>query len=248
MAIIYEIVNLKNNAKYIGSSIRNEIRWRRHITDLNYNRHHSKYLQRAWNKYGKDNFKFNVIRRIENISQEELFEIEQKYLDDRKSNYPSKLNYNTCWFAKGGTVSSQITKETREKMSKSHIGVKFSLERRNDLVDSWTNRSKNEYVLIDPNKNTHRFKNIRKFCREHKLEPVGIGLLLRDKIYFYKGWIKNYSHSYSFISPEGIIFDNIISLTDFCTEHNLRMKGMSKLHRGANKSYYGWKKNVSSFS
>ena len=241
MAIIYEIVNIKNNAKYIGSSMRNELRWKRHISDLNNNRHHSKYLQRAWNKYGKDNFKFNIIQTIENISSRNLFEIEQKYLDDRKSNYLSKLNYNTCWLARGGTNSTQFTKERREKMSKSHLGKKFSLERRNEMSEGWTNKSKITYELISPDKITYHFKNIRKFCREHNLEPVAIGLLLKNKIYFYKGWIKDYSHSYSFISPEGILYNKIISLTDFCKEHNLRMKGMSKLHRGGNKSYYGWK-------
>ena len=146
-----------------------------------------------------------------------------------------------CWLAKGGTDSSQFSEKTREKMSKSHLGKKFSIERKNKMIEGWVNKSKITHELIAPNKTTYRFKNIRKFCREHNLEPVAIGLLLKGKIYYSRGWVKDYSHSYSFISPEGILYDKIISLTDFCNEHNLRMKGMSKLHRGNSKSYYGWK-------
>lgn len=244
MAIIYEIVNITNNAKYIGSSMRNKLRFHRHISDLNHNKHHSNHLQRAWNKYGKENFQFNIIESFENISQNELLMIEQKYLDDRKINYPSKLNYNICWIAQGGSNSESITLNTREKMSKSHRGIKFSLERKNNLVKSWTNRSKNTYILISPTGDIYTFKNIRDFCRKHGLCHTAIGLLLNDKIYYYKGWVKDYSHSYSFMSPENIVYNNITNLTEFSNQHGLKMKGMSKLHRGSIKSYYGWKKIV----
>ena len=56
--------------------------------------------------------------------------------------------------------------------------------------------------------------------------------------------MKDYSHSYSFISPDGIIYKNITNLTNFCDEHNLKMKGMSKLHCGGVKSYFKWTKNI----
>lgn len=75
---VYCILNLTNNHRYIGSSIRIERRWRDHRYLLNSNRHHSRYLQRAWNAHSKDNFTFNL---IEECVESKLIEREQYYLD-----------------------------------------------------------------------------------------------------------------------------------------------------------------------
>lgn len=61
---IYRIRNLQNNKCYIGSAAASggiNGRWSDHRLDLNKNQHHSKYLQRAWNKYGAENFVFEVL-------------------------------------------------------------------------------------------------------------------------------------------------------------------------------------------
>lgn len=76
---IYKIKNLKSNKKYIGSSINIDKRIKRHKIDLNNNKHNNIHLQREYNKYGIENFIFEVVEYcdIENIRI-----IEQKYLDD----------------------------------------------------------------------------------------------------------------------------------------------------------------------
>lgn len=58
---IYSITNLVNNKKYIGQSINIHDRWTRHKYQLNTNSHDNIVLQRAWNKYGKNSFKFEII-------------------------------------------------------------------------------------------------------------------------------------------------------------------------------------------
>ena len=62
---IYKIINKINGKYYVGSSVNIKDypnnRWSRHIADLNANRHHNDYLQRAWNKYGQDAFEFIII-------------------------------------------------------------------------------------------------------------------------------------------------------------------------------------------
>lgn len=73
---IYIIKNLINNHSYIGSSINIKIRCRNHIWMLRNNRHHSIYLQNAWNKYGEKSFVFET---LENCSVESLFEREEYY-------------------------------------------------------------------------------------------------------------------------------------------------------------------------
>lgn len=58
---IYEIVNIKNNKRYIGKSENISLRWSSHKTMLNGNKHHCKSLQEEYNIYGKESFRFNVI-------------------------------------------------------------------------------------------------------------------------------------------------------------------------------------------
>ena len=58
---IYKIENRINNKVYIGESLDIQKRWELHISELNNKTHHSYKLQKDWNKYGQDNFEFEVI-------------------------------------------------------------------------------------------------------------------------------------------------------------------------------------------
>lgn len=75
---IYRIKNLSNNKCYYGSSKEIEKRLKRHRKELNNNIHINCILQRAWNKYGENNFLFEL---IEECDIDVLLETEQKYLD-----------------------------------------------------------------------------------------------------------------------------------------------------------------------
>lgn len=63
---IYEIVNIKNNKRYIGLSKNIKERWKSHISSLNSGRHHCEALKLDWEEYGSESFRFNVIQVIEN--------------------------------------------------------------------------------------------------------------------------------------------------------------------------------------
>lgn len=114
---VYKIVNMVNKKYYVGSS--NDIlgtggRWNEHTNDLTANRHANIHLQRAWNKYGKDNFSFLI---LEEMNREQLLEREQVYLDvadkERAQCYNMKFRAGP-----GGGFSE----ETREKLSISKRG------------------------------------------------------------------------------------------------------------------------------
>lgn len=75
---IYRIKNLKNNKCYYGSSKNIEKRWKTHLNGLKNGNHHNIHLQRSWNKYGEDNFVFEV---VEECNETLLLDLEQKYLD-----------------------------------------------------------------------------------------------------------------------------------------------------------------------
>jgi group I intron endonuclease len=75
---IYRIKNLKNKKCYYGSSKNIEKRWRTHLNNLKNGKHHNDHLQRSWDKYGEDNFVFEL---VEECNETILLELEQKYLD-----------------------------------------------------------------------------------------------------------------------------------------------------------------------
>ena len=87
---VYSITNKCNGKIYVGSSVKIKQRWRGHISDLNKNKHRNPHLQRSWNKYGSDNFSFNI---IENCSPKKVLELEQAYID-KLNCLDSKYGYN----------------------------------------------------------------------------------------------------------------------------------------------------------
>lgn len=90
---IYKIENKINSKCYVGQSIDIEHRWMIHKSTLNNNTHHNNYLQRAWNKYGEENFEFKI---LEICSEDELDEKEIEWIDKLHSyRYHSDSNgYN----------------------------------------------------------------------------------------------------------------------------------------------------------
>jgi group I intron endonuclease len=109
---VYKITTANNNMFYIGSSSRSIIkRLQQHFCDLKKNKHHSLYLQRVYNKYGKSILKIEI---LEYCNKENILEREQYYIDT--------LNpvYNTCKIA-GNSTGKKHSKETREKQSKKRL-------------------------------------------------------------------------------------------------------------------------------
>ena len=76
---IYKIINLQTGKYYVGSTKDFKKRKQTHFSGLKNNYHPNKHLQNAYNKYGIDNFKFEV---VEYVQEELLLDIEQSYIDD----------------------------------------------------------------------------------------------------------------------------------------------------------------------
>lgn len=58
---IYMILNITNRKMYIGSSVDISNRWKTHQSDLMRNKHCNFHLQKAFDKYGKENFQFSIL-------------------------------------------------------------------------------------------------------------------------------------------------------------------------------------------
>ena len=119
---VYQILNLKNNKFYIGSTGSKAgfiKRWNDHQLLLKKNCHHSVHLQRAWDKYEVDAFVFEVIEyivRLDEMTDKEwktlIFQREQYYLDvflfaSDNDNRFHKLGYNICRVA-GSTLGLKL--------------------------------------------------------------------------------------------------------------------------------------------
>ena len=87
---IYMILNIHNNKCYVGSTKNFYKRKLEHFRLLILNKHHSNYLQRSYNKYGRDKFIFIVLEECE---ENYLLEREIFWIDLKKSLQP-KYGYN----------------------------------------------------------------------------------------------------------------------------------------------------------
>lgn len=131
---IYFIKNIINNKKYIGSSINIDKRFKRHINELNKNIHHNILLQRSWNKYGENSFKFGIVQLINN--KEDLLKVEQKYLGSI-----SNL-FNLAPASGGDMLTNHPNKiEIIQKIKKSLI-LKNSKLTKQDKIDKWSKPGK----------------------------------------------------------------------------------------------------------
>jgi group I intron endonuclease len=239
MGHIYQIRNIINNAVYIGSVLKRnpQDRWIRHRKDLRGNCHHSQHLQRAWNKYGESNFVFEI---IENVNKNILLR-EQWHLDKRKKNFPSNLNYNICWTA-GNCEGRRYSKKSLQKMSLSHLGQKQTAEAKTKQLLSWEKKCKTPYSFTSPEGIVYsNIRNCRKFAREHNLDSGCLLLLHKEKIYYFKGWIKTGSIRplYELYSPTGYYFSGMF-LKSLCKRNGINYKMIHKYCIKQNKPYQGW--------
>ena len=104
--IIYKITNLKNNKIYVGQDTKNNPKYYGSGT----------YLKRAIKKYGKRNFKKEILERCK--TTEELNQVEKHWIKKLNSKN-KKIGYNLT-DGGDGAVGYQHTMETKMKMSISH--------------------------------------------------------------------------------------------------------------------------------
>ncbi len=122
---IYCITNTKSQKRYVGSSVNIEKRWKQHRIDLRGGRHHSRYLQAAWGKYGEGAFRFEIVTTCE---REDLIAQEQFWIDAfQAADY--KHGYNLAPVA-DSALGTKRSAETKAKLSASHKGYKPSEETR----------------------------------------------------------------------------------------------------------------------
>jgi group I intron endonuclease len=118
MAIIYKIAQIGTDKCYVGHTTEQPRRWWGHRNLLRLGKHHSYYLQNAWNMYGEDAFSFEV---VEECLDEDKVLREQYYIDTLNSCYNSAP-------AAGSVLGYRFTDEQRARCGVHRVGFKESAE------------------------------------------------------------------------------------------------------------------------
>lgn len=128
---IYKITNKINGKVYIGQSrdIKNRIRV--HKYDFQKNKHHNPHFQKSWNKYGKDNFKFEIIEECE---ENELNKNEQYWINFYNS-FDSNLGYN---LTNGGDCEYLFSDVNNEKNRERQSSIPIiQLDFDGNIINIW---------------------------------------------------------------------------------------------------------------
>jgi group I intron endonuclease len=120
--LIYKIECLENGKVYIGQTKNLRKRWDEHKYELRKGVHHSTHMQRAWTKFGEENFKFSV---IEECSTENADTSEKKWI----SFYDSANKLKGFNLDLGGGTCKELSEESKIKIGiknkiNYHAGVK----------------------------------------------------------------------------------------------------------------------------
>jgi group I intron endonuclease len=149
---IYQIKNLITGQLYIGHSIRLKKRKNEHFNDLEKNKHGNIHLQRSYNKYGKENFIFEIILYCEKF---ELIRYEQ-ILVNKIGNY----NINKeCVTSRKGVKAS---KKTKVKISIATTG------KNNPFYGKHHSKEKREKISIRAKKQEHSSESREKVSNKLK--------------------------------------------------------------------------------
>lgn len=111
---IYCITHAASGRIYVGSAMNLDQRFKRHVRDLNANRHPNAKLQAAWGKYGAAAFTFTVLEACE---KHELLAREQQWIVSLDA---VVAGFNLAKFAGAPHKGMKHSAETLAKMRDSH--------------------------------------------------------------------------------------------------------------------------------
>lgn len=196
---IYGIQNKINGCIYIGKTGMNfGDRWDSHRALLRSNKHFNLYLQRAWNKYGEENFEFII---VEECNVDDINDRERYYIQFYRE---QDLSYNLADGGEGGAfLGKHLSEETKRKIGEKNrinmLGRKASDETRakmsrsqKDRYDQWTeedrqawgrmssetasgykwNEESKQKMIGNKNGATHTVEEIQEIRRLHEIDHL----------------------------------------------------------------------------
>ena len=168
---VYCITNLINNKKYIGITSRSiVIRFQEHCS------HNQSLVYNAIKKYGKENFKIEILK--DNIHKDDVDKRERYFIELYNTLVPNGYNLST-----GGISNKDLSDETKQRLSKMNMGIRNP-------------RCKNYILQIDKDTKEilNKFGSAREAARflGNESKNVNINYCLRGKQQTAYGYIWKY--------------------------------------------------------
>lgn len=141
---VYKIKNIITGDFYIGSSARLNKRLRDHKNKLSKNKHHNIILQRAYNKYGENNFIFEIICHCDESLN--LY-LEQQYIDSTSPYYNIAKSSSAPMIGRSHSQTSKDRMKLRKvRRGKDHpsYGTKWTEEYRQNWIKIRTGEKRSE--------------------------------------------------------------------------------------------------------
>ncbi|MCK9432825.1 MAG: NUMOD3 domain-containing DNA-binding protein [Candidatus Omnitrophica bacterium] len=164
---IYGIKNVVDGKWYVGQSVNVPKRKIAHFTHLRNKNHRNQHLQRAFLKYGMDNFEFHV---LEDCAEDMLDIRERGWIEHYKSDR-REFGYN---LEDGGSFGKHLSEETKRKIGNASKGHRLSEASRRKLSESCNGRrlsSETIRKIADFNQGRrHSEETRRKMSAYHSLE------------------------------------------------------------------------------
>jgi group I intron endonuclease len=127
---IYTIINEESGKLYVGKSKNVKERKYKHFDNLEKGKHSNPHLQNSYDVHGRDAFVFEV---LEYCDQSNLTQREQYWMDELNV-IDGEHGYNIIPDAR----RSQLSEETKKKISESLKGIEFSEERCKNISEALT--------------------------------------------------------------------------------------------------------------
>lgn len=67
---VYQIRNVVNDKVFVDSSVNLDKIWNRHLSELRMGGHLNTSLQKEWNEFGEENFRYEIVSEIEQKDNE----------------------------------------------------------------------------------------------------------------------------------------------------------------------------------
>lgn len=154
---IYKITNIKNNKPYIGQTIYAPIeRWKRHCQDAMSNRLDT-HFARAIKKYGKENFRLEVIDTAQ--TQKELTQKESYWIEYYNS-INEGYNETSAMEKSGGFTYKSKTEEELNQIGKKISQTKIGGKNINATKVKCRNIKTKEELYFDSQSEMQQFFNV----------------------------------------------------------------------------------------
>lgn len=209
---IYAILNLKEDIKYIGSSVNIYNRVFDHRRRLKEGIHYNNQLQEDYNRLGKEWFKYVIVEDIDSLNREFLYIKEKEYILLLKDT--TKLYNQGVPSEKGGTIHNDDIRKRLRDITNNYIknnpdkikedqqkGKLAVIEDRKINPKKYERKDANlkvQKIIAEDNLVCHIFNSIREASISLNLEYKRIGEVLLGKknigvgkyreVISHKGW------------------------------------------------------------